>query len=220
VNLSIHCTRVFLKMARKYEMRQRAERQSETRQRIVEATVALHEESGMLNTTISDIARRAGVERATVYRHFPDERSLLTACTGHFYDMHPMPEPERWRGIADPEERLRTGLREVFAYHRRTERMLSRTLPELPRVPVLQEVIAPRRAQWMRAGDVLADPWGASGPARELVTAAIGHAVAFPTWQSLVRQQGLDDARAVEMLVIWVRCLAHGDVADDTAGTS
>ena len=206
-------------MARKYEMRQRAERQSETRQRIVEATVALHEEIGMLNTTISDIARRAGVERATVYRHFPDERSLLTACTGHFYDMHPMPEPERWRAIEDPEKRLRTGLCEVFAYHHRTERMLSRTLPEIPRVPVMQEVIAPRRAQWMRARDVLAGPWCESEPARELVTAAIGHAVAFPTWQSLVRQQGLDDAQAVEMLVTWVRCLANGDTGDETAGT-
>jgi AcrR family transcriptional regulator len=206
-------------MARKYEMRQRAERQSETRQRIVEATVALHEETGMLNTTISDIARRAGVERATVYRHFPDERSLFTACTSHFYDMHPMPDPERWRAIEDPEERLRTGLREVFAYHRRTERMLSRTLPDLPRLPVMQEVIAPRRAQWMRARDVLAGPWGETGSARELVTGAIGHAIAFPTWQSLVRQQGLDDAQAVAMMVIWVRCLASGDVGDETVVT-
>ena len=205
-------------MARTYQMRRRAARQSETRQRIVEATVALHEEAGVLNTTISDIARRAGVERATVYRHFPDERSLFSACTGHFYDMHPMPDPEPWRAIADPEARLRAGLAEVYAYHRRTERLFSRTLPELPQLPIMQEVIAPRRAQWMRARDVLADHWVETGPARELVAAAIGHAIAFPTWQSLVRQQGLGDEWAVEMMVIWVRCLAKGDPGGETAG--
>jgi hypothetical protein len=96
--------------------------------------------------------------------------------------------------------------------------MLSRTLPELPRVPVMQEVVAPMVAQWMRVRDVLAGPWGEAGAARELVTAAVGHAVAFPTWQSLVRQQGLDDAQAIDMLVTWVRCLADGDPADEAVG--
>ncbi len=71
-------------MARKYELKQRAEKMSETRMRIVEATVELHEKLGPARTTISAIADRAGVQRLTVYRHFPDERSLFRACSGHW----------------------------------------------------------------------------------------------------------------------------------------
>ena len=118
-------------MPRKYELRRRAERQEETRQRIVEATVALHETLGAARTTISDIAARAGVERATVYRHFPDERALLTACSGHYVARHPRPDPAPWIEIADPETRLRAALAEVYAYHRRTERMTDRAIRDL-----------------------------------------------------------------------------------------
>jgi AcrR family transcriptional regulator len=197
-------------MTRKYELRRRAERQHQTRQRIVEATVALHAEQGMLSTTISDIAARAGVERATVYRHFPDERALFTACTGHFYAQHPLPDPERWQAIADPVARLRTGLVEIYAYHRRTEAMMTRVLPETPRLPVVQEAIAPVLAQWGRVRDVLAVGWTGDPDRHPLVTAAIGHAIGFPSWQSLVCAQGLDERAAVEMMVTLVRCLADG----------
>ena len=198
-------------MTRKYEMRRRAERQQHTRQRIVEATVALHEEVGMLATTVSDIATRAGVERATVYRHFPDERSLITACTGHFYAQHPLPDPEPWARIADPVERLRTGLAEIYAYHHRTEPMMTRTLPEVPRLPLVQEVIAPELAHWAHVAEVLADGWTADATRQPLVAAAVGHAIGFPTWQSLVREQELSVEQAVEMMVTLVQCLAGRD---------
>src|SRR5438552_15155801 len=79
-------------MARKYQLKRRAERQEETRQRIVEATIALHQTVGGAGATISAIAARAGVERPTVYRHFPDERALLTACTGHYLALNPPPD--------------------------------------------------------------------------------------------------------------------------------
>ena len=194
-------------MTRTYEMRRRAERQAETRQRIVEATVALHERTGVLGTTISDIAAAAGVERATVYRHFPDERSLYAACTGHYLDRHPLPDPEPWREVADPVERLRSGLTAVFAYHRRTEAMRARIGPELPYLPVLREVLAPRAAHWARVRDVLAAGWAGEGQAA-VVAGAVGHAIAVPTWQSLVREQGFDESRAIEMMVTWVRCNA------------
>jgi AcrR family transcriptional regulator len=197
-------------MTRKYELRRRAERQGETRRRIVEATVALHEALGVGRTTISDIAARAGVERATVYRHFPDEQTLLTACTGHYLAQNPPPDPGSWSEIDDPAARLRTALREIYAYHRRTERMSDRTERDLPDLPALQAVLAPGFAHWARLRDALATGWPVSEERHTLVVAGVGHAIAFLTWRSLVREQGLDDDQAVAAMVAMVRCLAEG----------
>jgi AcrR family transcriptional regulator len=207
-------------MARKYEMRRRAARQEETRQRIVAATVALHEEVGVIGTTISDIAARAGVERATVYRHFPDDRSLITACTSHYNDRHPLPDVDPWVRIADPVERLRTALGEIYAYHRQTERMMARTMPEIPRLPVMQEVIAPVEAHWARARDVLAEGWTEDEAGVPVIAAAVGHAIGFATWQSLVQEQRLGDRQAVEMMVALVRCLCSDHDRDTQAGAT
>ena len=195
-------------MPRKYELRRRAERQEETRRRIVAATVALHEALGPARTTISDIAARAGVERATVYRHFPDERALLAACTGHYVALNPRPDPAPWGEIADPEARLRAGLVDVYAYHRRTERMSDRAARDLPDAPVLRDVLAPEFAYWAGVRDALAAGWPVPEERRVLVVAAVGHAVAFPTWRSLVREQGLEDARAIAAMIAMVRGLA------------
>ena len=84
-------------MNRKYEKKERARRQEQTRQRIVEAAVDLHTSVGPAQTTISGIAKRAGVERHTVYAHFPDDGTLFRACSEHWAARHPLPDPERWR---------------------------------------------------------------------------------------------------------------------------
>jgi AcrR family transcriptional regulator len=189
-------------------MGRRAERQNETRQRIVEATVSLHEEQGLIRTTISDVAARAGVERATVYRHFPDDRSLITACTTHYFARHPLPNPEAWLRIADPLERLKTALAEIYAYHRRTERMMVRTAPDVPLHPVAQEVVAPIFAHWQRVQDVLVAGWYAADGTTGRLVAIIGHAMAFSTWQSLTQQQGMDEADAVDVMVALASCLS------------
>src|SRR5215207_1299 len=112
-------------MARKYEMKRRARRQEETRRRITEAAVELHQDLGPANTTISALAQRAGVQRLTVYRHFPDERALLCACSAHYKAHNPAPDPQPWSEISDPEDRLRRALLETYAYHRRTEPTMS-----------------------------------------------------------------------------------------------
>ena len=195
-------------MPRKYELRRRAERREETRRRIVEATVILHETFGAGRTTISDIAARAGVERATVYRHFPDEQTLLTACIGHYLAQYPPPDPGSWGEIGDPVTRLRTALLEIYAYHRRTERMADRTERDLPDLPTLQAVLAPGLAHWARLRDALTTGWPVPEERRALVVAGIGHAIAFLTWRSLVREQGLDDDQAVAAMVAMVRGLA------------
>src|SRR5215831_15958184 len=104
VNLSTHGRAV--KKRRTYTLRRRAEQQVETRQRIVEAAVDLHTRVGPARTTISMIAEQAGVQRHTLYAHFPDERSLSLACSGLVAERDPLPDPEVWRAITDPHERL------------------------------------------------------------------------------------------------------------------
>src|SRR3954469_25047826 len=106
---------------RKYELKARAEAQEETRRRITEATVGLHLEVGPAKTTISEIAKRAGVTRLTVYNNFPDETSLLGACSAHYGSQHPPPDPSEWGATQDPAERTRRALTAFYRYYRDTE---------------------------------------------------------------------------------------------------
>jgi AcrR family transcriptional regulator len=195
-------------MARRYQLKMRADQQEETRLRIVEATVALHQQIGGPATTVSAIAERAGVERATVYRHFPDERTLLQACTGHYVGQNPPPNPQNWAMIEDAEMRLHGALTEIYAYHRRTEVMSARAVIDVPQMPTLRDVLAPMFAYWGQVRDLLAAPWQQVCEDHRLVTAAIGHAVAFQTWQSLARDQGLNDDEAVTVMMRMVKCVA------------
>ena len=193
-------TGMFIECLRSASMRlkRRAERQEETRRRIAAATAALHEEIGPARTTISAIAARAGVERLTVYRHFPDERELLQACQDHFLAAHPPPALAPWAAIADPVERLHTALRALYAHHRATEAMTTNVQRDAPTMPVLADLLAevPRYYAAIRA--LLAAGWDTPAERQPLVLAALGHALEFDTWHSLVRQQSLTDEQAVE----------------------
>lgn len=192
-------------MTRKYELKQRAESRAETRQRIVAAAVELHGSLGPARTTISAIAERAGVQRLTVYRHFPDDRAMFHACTRHWAALHPRPDASRWAAVEDPAERLEVALREIYAYFRETEQLSANVRRDLPDLPVLQEVAAPIAQYWETVRTVLDRGWTARGNRRKRVRAVIGHAVEFETWRSLVRRQGLDDGEAAELMVQLVR---------------
>lgn len=196
-------------MTRRYDMKRRVERQEETRRRIVEATVEMHQTMGMARTTISAIAEKAGVQRLTVYRHFPDERALLSACSGHWSAANPPPEPASWTQIADPEERLRMALAEVYAYHHRTEPMITNVIRDAQVHPLTREMAEPYFQHWERMRYVLATGWGAEDGRLALLMAALGHALDFQTWRSLVREQGLEGGQAAELMVKMVRCAAR-----------
>ena len=202
-------------MPRRYELKRRASRQNETRQRIVDATVHLHQTLGSAKTTISAIAEKAGVERLTVYRHFPDEKALFTACTSHYLALNPPPDPSEWKRISQAERRLHTALTAIYAFHRRTEPMFTRATRDLEEIPVLREVMAPFFAYWEQAHEVLCAPWKVSGRQRIQVRAFVRHTINFQTWRSLVREQKLKDAEAVELVVKVVLCLASKDAAKD-----
>ncbi len=197
-------------MARKYEQRRRAEKQEETRRRITEAAAELHGSVGPAKTTISAIADKAGVQRLTVYRHFPDERSLIAACSEHWSAANPLPDPPPWREIRDPEARLRTVLGEVYAYYGRTGGVISKLLRDAPEIPFLAEMMQDFGEYFAVVRDILATGWGARGKKRVLLLGAIDHALEFETWRSLVCQHGLDDEQAIELMVGMARCATRG----------
>lgn len=183
-------------MKRAYRLKRRAEAQARTRQRIVDAAIDLHQTKGLAATTMSDIAERAQVGRVTVYRHFPDEAALVSACSGQYFQRYPFPDLEDWRRIQDPRERLRRGLRDAYAYHGVTEPMMARVLDEARTLPVMD----PYHAHWRRAADILAAAWPAPRRRNRLLKASIALALSFETWRLLVRSQGLTDARAIELM--------------------
>jgi AcrR family transcriptional regulator len=184
-------------MNRKYELKERARRQAETRQRIVEATVGLHTSLGPARTTISGIAERAGVERHTVYAHFPDDRTLFRACSEHWAATHPMPDLETLAEIADPVHRLRRALGEIYAWYESADADLALFFRDASLVPANAEVLEEMTAGLGRLADAVSQGW----PRRKSVGAAIGHAFEFETWRSLVRRQGLTRPQAVDVMM-------------------
>jgi AcrR family transcriptional regulator len=185
---------------RRYRKRRRAAQEDETRQRITEATVDLHGSVGPARTTVSAVAERAGVQRATVYRHFPDDQALFDACSSHWIAAHPLPELEAWSAVEDPDERLRAALGELYAWFERGERMLEKTTRDAATVPALQPSMAAFATWFEAATETLLKGRPERGAKRRRVRAAIGHALGFATWRSLVREQSLPQADAVELM--------------------
>jgi AcrR family transcriptional regulator len=183
---------------RRYELKERARRQEETRQRIIDTTVALHREVGPAKTTVSEIARRAGVGRVTVYNHFPDDASLLGACSARFIAGHPPPDPSAWEAIDDPERRLRAALTELYAWFRANEAMLANVRRDAALIPALAAVVSSAEATAHETA--MREALLAGRGRRRRVRAAIGLALAFPTWQRLARDEGLSDGEAVEVM--------------------
>jgi AcrR family transcriptional regulator len=189
---------------RTYRKRVRAEQEEATRERITEATVTLHGSVGPARSTVSAIAREAGVQRATVYRHFPSEESLFQACTAHYWARNPLPDVESWKSIRDPGERLRVSIAEFYDFFEHNEEMLDKTSRDSHLVPAMDGPRAAFMAFVDHATAVLVTGRQERGGARRRVAAAIGHVLFFPTWQSLARMQGLSNPEAVAVAVAMV----------------
>ena len=176
----------------KYELKKRAERQQQTRQRIVEAAVELHTELGPAATSISAIADRAGVQRHTVYSHFPTELDLGMACSGLHFEREPPPDPELLAAIEDGEERLRAGLEALYAYFERNEQILTHVQRDAE-VHETTRIVSGRRFGpfAVRLHEVLAAGLPARGRRRARRDAALAVATSFQTWRTLARQGGL-----------------------------
>jgi AcrR family transcriptional regulator len=184
---------------RPYRMQRRAESQQRTRLRITESAVALHGTLGPSRTSISAVAAHAGVRRSTLYRHFSDEDALFEACTAHWAAANPPPDLLAWSTIEDPGARVTVALAELYAYFRRTEQMLENLFRDED-LPLVRERFGALREYFVAAQDTLISGRGLRGAARRRTRAAIGHAIAFSTWKSLVREQGLGDADATKLM--------------------
>ncbi|MGH3734895.1 MAG: TetR/AcrR family transcriptional regulator [Micromonosporaceae bacterium] len=180
-------------------MRKRAEQVDETRQRIVDAAVHLHGTVGPAETTIAGIAEQAGVTRLTVYRHFPDDEALFAVCSAQWLSQQNLPDPDVWAQLADPEERLRAGLTDLYRFYREGQSMLTMVYRDLDALPakLRQPVIDTDR----RHRDVLLGGFGTGGATRRRLRAVLGHAVAFDTWRSLCVEHGLSQQDAVKAMV-------------------
>ena len=166
----------------------------------------LHGIVGPSRTTILALAERAGVERPTVYRHFPTMVSLFKACSSHHWAEHPPPDPEPWLAINDPEARLRRGLRELYAYYSLHELRMWNILRDVEDMPELRPFAAHRMKHRERVREVLASAWPKLSSKHKLLAATIGHAVDFFVWRSL-RRQRLSNEEIIELMTVMIRSL-------------
>jgi AcrR family transcriptional regulator len=195
---------------RPYRKRRRAATEAETRQRIAEAAMRLHGSVGPARTTISGVAKEAGVQRATVYRHFPTEEELFGACSAHWASLHPPPDAASWAGIADPGERLRRGLADLYAWYGSDEQMFVNTRRDATLAPAMAPAVERVRKGIAAMVDTLMKGRPERGQRRRRVLGAIRHATAFGTWYSLTREGELSDEEAVDAMLGAVAAAGRG----------
>jgi AcrR family transcriptional regulator len=195
---------------RMYTLRARARRQAETRERIVTATSELHREVGPARTTVAEIARRAGVQRLTVYNNFPDERELFAACSAHWLARNPVPDPSPAFEFSDPSKTLGAVLRGLYAYYRKTEAMAFNIQRDRLVLPALDAVVtAGADAQLAALADALTAGFKPSARGREGVHATVALALDFWTWRRL-KEEGLSDDSSADLMADSVRAAAGG----------
>ena len=185
---------------------------ADTHRRITEAAIELHGTVGPSRTTLSAVAERAGVERRTLYRHFPNEADLFAACSTHYFAANPWPDLGDWRAIRDPQQRLERALDELYAYYERTEPMLSTVLRDAELVEFAREAVAPLHAYLEEGAEILTVGRRVRGRRRQLLRGALRHALAFSTWRSL-SANGIGRSDAVKLVSALVNA-ADGDSRD------
>jgi AcrR family transcriptional regulator len=183
-------------MARSYTLKRRAEHQAETRQRILEAAVALHGSVGPARTSLSMIAERAGVQRNTLYAHFPDERSLAMGCSALHLERHPPPDAAAWASLPAGAARLREGLHTVYGWYRGAADVIACVLRDAEHHELTREIselrFGPPVAAWH---EVLGE--GLSDPQRALLHLALS----FHSWRALATDCGVPDGDAAALMV-------------------
>jgi AcrR family transcriptional regulator len=216
VNMNEHMssTKYDATVTRKYDMTRRAAGVEETRRRIVEAAVELHQELGPARTTIRAIAERAGVQRLTVYRHFPDEVSILTACSAEWADRNPPPRSTDWNQIEDPEKRLRRALGAFYDYYSSEEKMIANSIRDAPMIPFVRRRRERFKGYLAEVEEELRKGWGVKGKTKQHLTTLVGHALRFETWHSF-KQQGLGPSEAAELMTVAVTGIARRKVRKD-----
>jgi len=193
---------------RRYRKRKRAESEEETRRRITEAAVELHGTVGPASTKLTQIAELAGVSRMTVYNHFPTDADLFQACSSHWASEHPTPDVESWRGVANPTERLRTALSQLYGWYDPNQGMLANILRDAPLVPAVGLIMDSWWGGYMDAVvDALSEGWPETGTEGALrVTLRV--VVDFHTW-TILGASGLENEEAARIASEMVSCVGR-----------
>lgn len=184
---------------RKYRKTRRAEQEEQTRDKIVDAAMALHEELGPRATSISAIAERAGVQRLTVYRHFEDDAAIFQACSSRWFELNPPPDLSLWQQLAPAAHQTEEALLNIYRYYSANARMLSRVYSDEADVPALQEVMEGFRSYLNQIGNDLIKAWQPESKKRKDVKALLNHALQFSTWKSL-SQEKMKERRIAEVM--------------------
>ena len=186
---------------RRYRQSARAEKAAATRERIVEAAVGLHATVGPANTSLSAVAKRAGVSRPTLYAHFPDEASLFQACTMHWMSQDPPPDPAAWSTIDDPRERVATALKDLYSHYLRNERMLENVFRDMYLVESMRAFNVPLvERSFAQMTEVLSSAFDDEPRLAVRRKAMVSLAVAFHTWRVLVKERELSREDAAELM--------------------
>jgi AcrR family transcriptional regulator len=190
---------------RPYTLRARARRKEEVRRRITEATVHLHGSVGPARTTVSEIAALAGVQRATVYNHFPTDLELIDACSSHWFAAHPPPDPASWAEIRDPALRTLTALTAMYEYYDRGKDMLEKVLRDAMLVPALEEIL---QQKWWPMMEGIVETLAPAAAGADELRATLRVTLDFFTWRMLAGS-GQSNRDAARLATAWVETIRN-----------
>lgn len=193
---------------RQYRQSARAKKTASTRQRIVEAAIELHGTVGPANTSLSAVARQAGVSRPTLYSHFPDEASLFQACTMHWMSQDPPPDPAAWLEIDDSRQRIGTALSEIYSHYARNEQMIGNVFRDMYVVESMRSFNVPLVEESFAAMTEILSSAFDDGPDLSVRRSAmVSVTLSFHTWKKLVKVEGLTNDEAADLMAQLVACL-------------
>jgi AcrR family transcriptional regulator len=184
---------------RRYQLRARADRQRQTRERIVAATVALHQEVGPARTTIAEIARRAGVQRLTVYNHFPQVSDLLRACQRHFLASNPPPDIAAGHSQEDALTRLEEALTDLYRWYRANEAMERNVHRDRHLVPELHGLMRIADSRLDATSAAYSELVGGKAATSASLRSLVRLALEFSSWEVLAGQ-GMTDAEIANLM--------------------
>jgi AcrR family transcriptional regulator len=191
---------------RKYTKNRRSEQQEQTHMRIVDAAMMLHEEMGPASTSIKAIAERAGVQRLTVYRHFPDEDGLYLACSTHWLKLNPPPDVSEWKDIEQVRTQVSEALLAFYRYYHNTEMMWTKVYRDIEQVPAVEKVMVGYETYLDTVRDGLLAPWRLKGKSKRQLSITLRHALRFSTWQSL-ECENLKNKQKIELVMSWIQLI-------------
>lgn len=135
-------------MPRRYRLGHRATRMQATRERILDAAIALYTELGISGTTMRQVQERADVAPGTLRNHFSSRGDLDRALVEKLTAEAELPELSIIDGTRSLEERITTYLRVTGAFLERAQWIYRMWLREPMLTPVWNEAGATFGQRW------------------------------------------------------------------------